>query len=423
MKVEVRREPPRRAVLDVELPAEEVSRALAAAHRRLAQRVSIPGFRRGKAPRALVERYLGRESLIDEMLKALLPDGYARAVQEAGLRPVAQPEIDVRSEVVEDGAPLRFVATVDVVPDVDPGDYRAVRVPREEAVVRDEDVDARLTDLRLRHAVLSSAGDAPAARGDLVLVKVLAAAPGLPRLQAGKEYLVELGAGIHPEAIESALVGLTRSAEHTVPLGDGEEIRLAVVDVKRRVLPPLDDAFARQEGAESPAALRARERDRLAGEAAERAARAHEEAVLQAVTARASVEVPRSMVAHEVEHLLADLEESLRRRGLTLESYLRAAEKTEEGLRTEFAAIAEQRLRTQLVIDEIARREAVEPTEEEIAREVENLAQSLQQDAARMTEWLDAEGRRGALVRTLRRRKTVRWLVDLAGSPAEAGTA
>src|SRR3972149_10760623 len=159
-KVGGRREPNSRAVLDVELPPEEVSRAVEAAHRRLAQRVAIPGFRRGKAPRAILERYVGRESLIDETLKLLLPDGYTRAVQEAGLAPIGQPEIDLQTEEGDENAPLRFTASVDLAPEVDPGAYPDVRVPREEPAVTEADVDARIEDLRLRHATLVPPRDA-----------------------------------------------------------------------------------------------------------------------------------------------------------------------------------------------------------------------------------------------------------------------
>ncbi len=417
MKVEWRREPGSRAVLQVELPPEEVSRAVAAAHRRLAQRVTVPGFRRGRAPRMILERYVGRESLMDETLKVLLPDGYARAVKEAGLAPIGQPQIDVQTDPVDENAPLRFVATVDVAPEVDPGAYREVRLPREEPTVTDADVEARIEDLRVRQATLVPAADAAAARGDFVLLQVLQAAPGLPRLAAGKEVLVEIGGGLYPAPLEEGLEGMRRGEERTITLGDdGEQVTVVAVDVKRRELPAVDDAFARQVGVESVAALRAQLRDRLQAEAVARAAEDYRDAVLRAVTAGATVDLPRSLVAHEVEHLLADLEETLARRGLTLETYLRAAEKTVEDLRRDYEAVAEERLRTQLVLDEIARREGIVPTEEEITREAENLAQSLQQEVARVRQWLEDESRRSALTRTLRRRKTVQFLVSLASA-------
>lgn len=415
MKVEVRREPQSRAVLEVELPPEDVSRAVETAGRRLAQRVAIPGFRRGKAPRGIVERYLGRDRLMDETVDLLINDGYARAVKEAGIAPIGQPEIDVRTEQVVEGAPLRFVATVDVAPEVDPGGYRSVRMPRDEPTVTDADVDRSIEDLRLRNATLASAGERAAAAGDFVLVQVLEAAPGLPRLASGKEVLIEIGSSVHPAALEEGLIGIRRGEQRTISLGnEGGETVVSAVDVKRRTLPELDEAFARHAGADSMDALRVRMRERAAGEAATRAAEAHETAVVSAVTELATVDLPRTLVAHEAEHLFADLIETLGRRGLTLESYLRAAEKTEEQVREDLSATAEGRLRTQLVLDEIARREGIAPSEEEITTEVEKLAQSLQQDVARVREWLDDERRRDALVRSLRRRKTIQFLVAFA---------
>ncbi len=415
MKVEVRREPQSRAVLEVELPPEEVSRAVETAGRRLAQRVSIPGFRRGKAPRSIVERYLGRDRLMDETVDLLVSDGYARAVREAGLAPIGRPEIDVRTEQVDEAAPLRFVATVDVAPEVDPSGYRSVRVPREEPAVTQADVDKAVEDLRLRHATLTSAGEAAAARGDFVLVRILEGAPGLPRLSSGKEVLIETGSGVHPAALEEGLIGVRRGEQRTIELGnDGGQMVVLAVDVKRRDLPALDAAFARQVGTESIDALHGSMRERMAGEATTRAAEAYESAVVAMVTEQAVVDLPRTLVAHEAEHLFADLLETLGRRGLTLENYLRAAEKTEEQVREELSATAERRLRTQLVLDEIARRESIAPSEQEITVEVENLAQSLQQDVARVREWLDDERRRDALVRSLRRRQTIHFLVALA---------
>ncbi|MGH2453332.1 MAG: trigger factor [bacterium] len=417
MKVEVRREPQSRAVLEVELPPEEVSRAVETAGRRLAQRVAIPGFRRGKAPRAIVERYLGRDRLMDETVDLLVTDGYARAVREAGLAPIGQPKIDVRTEEVGEGMPLRFVATVDVAPEVDPKAYRSVRVPREEPAVTDEDVNRAIEDLRLRHATLASAGEKAAERGDFVLVQVLESAPGLPRLTSGKEVLIEIGSSVHPGALEDGLIDIRQGEQRTIALGnEGGAIVVTAVDVKRRELPTLDASFARQAGGESVDALRGQLRERMAGEAATRAAEAYEAAAVTAVTQQATVELPRTLVAHEAEHLFADLIETLGRRGLTLESYLKAAEKTEEQVREDLSATAEGRLRTQLVLDEVARREGITPSEEEITAEVENLAQSLQQDVARVREWLDDERRRDALVRSLRRRRTIQFLVALASA-------
>src|SRR3989442_1233259 len=306
MKVEFRREAPSRAVLEVELPPETVSQGMERALAQLNRRVEIRGFRRGKAPKTLLERYVGKEAIHEEAVKLLVPDAYSQAIRESGVHPIAQPEIQVQS--FEEGKPLRFVATVDLVPDVRLGDYKAIRVDRSAVVVTDADIDAAIEDLRARHAHLESLGDQAAASGDYVLVRITEVSGSVDRFLAGKEYLVD----------------------------------------------------------------------------------------------------------HEGQHLVADLAESLSRRGITMDRYLQVQEKTEDQLRTELRPAAEKRLRTQLALDELARLEGLQPSQEEMDREVENVARGLQQDLPRVREWLAQNGRLDVVRGTLRRRKALSYLQQSA---------
>src|SRR3989475_1592042 len=204
VKVDVRKEAPSRAVLEVELPPETVSQGMERALAQLNRRVEIPGFRRGKAPKTLLERYVGKEAIHEETVKLLVPDAYSQAIRESGVHPIAQPEIQVQA--VEEGKPLRFVATVDLVPDVRLGDYKAIRVERPPAVVTDADIGAVIEDLRARHAQLESLGDQPAAQGDYVLVRVIEISGTADRFVPGKEYLVEIGGGACPPALGTGWV-------------------------------------------------------------------------------------------------------------------------------------------------------------------------------------------------------------------------
>ena len=192
-----------------------------------------------------------------------------------------------------------------------------------------------------------------------------------------------------------------------------------MVDVKRRVLPPLDDVFAKSVADIATVdELRARLRRQLEADAAARADEAYEDQVLSAVIDGAQVELPVSLVGHEIEHLVADLHESLQRRGYSLERYLETAGKDLAGLQDELRPRAERRLRARLVLDEIARREGLVPTQEEIAAEEEKVAAELKLERTRVLEWLAAEGRRDVMITMLRRRKTVAALVARAqGAP------
>src|SRR2546425_12126738 len=246
MKVDVRKEAPSRAVLEVELPPETVSQGMERALAQLNRRVEIPGFRRGKAPKTLLERYVGKDAIHEEAVKLLVPDAYSQAIRESGVHPIAQPEIQVQS--FEEGKPLRFVATVDLVPDVRLADYKAIRVDRTAVVVTDADIDAAIEDLRTRHAHLESLGDQAAASGDYVLVRITEVSGSVDRFLAGKEYLVEVGGGIYPAEFESGLVGAVAGHRGTVTLAGGATGTYEVIDVKRRRLPGLTHEFARTAG-------------------------------------------------------------------------------------------------------------------------------------------------------------------------------
>ncbi len=420
MKVEWRREPQSRAVLEVEVPADEVVRQVRASATRLAQRVRVPGFRPGKAPRAVLERYIGRDELYGEAVEALVASAYRQAVSDVGVLPVGRPEFDVPP--LDEAQPLRFVARVDVAPEVDPGAYDEVRVSYQPRVVTDADVDAAIEELRRRRGRLVSVPDAKAAAGDFVLIRP-ASVEGTDRFQVGREVLVELGEGTFPPELEKALEGTGTGDERSVTFGESAKLAVTVADVKRRELPALDDTFAKSVGdVVSVDELRARLRERLTADATTAAEEAYEDQVLTAVLERAKIELPASMVEHEIEHLVEDLSESLQRRGYTLDRYLEGAGKDLAGLREELRPRAERRLRARFLLDEIARREGLAPTQEEIAAEEEKVAAELKQDLARVREWLDGEGRREAMLTMLRRRKTVATLMvrakDVAASSA-----
>ncbi len=412
MKVEWRREPPSRAVLEVEVPTEEVAREVREAASRLARRVRVPGFRRGKTPRAILERYIGRDEVYGEAAEELVTSAYRRAVTEVGMVPVGRPEFEVPP--LDEAQPLRFVARVDVSPEVDPGAYDTVRVPPAPGTVADADVDGAIEEVRRARSQLASVPNAKAETGDFVLIRPTEA-EGIERFQVGREVLVELGAGGFPPEVEAALEGAQAGDERTAASSESGRLVATVVDVKRRELPPLDDAFAKAVGkVASVDELRARVREQLTAEAERRSREQYEEQVLTAVLEGASVELPASLVDHEIEHLAADLADSLQRRGYSLERYLEGAGKDLAGLRDELRPRAERRLRSRLVLDEIARREGLLPTQEEIAAEEEKVAAELKQDSARVRDWLAQEGRRETMMAMLRRRKTVATLVTRA---------
>jgi len=303
------------------------------------------------------------------------------------------------------------------VPEVHLGDYSTIRIPFEEPEVTEGDLDQAVEDLRSRHAHLVSVPGRAAAEGDYVLVRAVDVAGSPDRFAAGKEYLMEIGGGTFPPEVETAVTGGGVGDRRTAALGDKATVTLEVVDIKQRELPPLNDEFAKA-AANVPSleTLRCTLKDRAMTDAAARAAREYEQKVVDALLEPATVELPESLVKHEVEHMLADLTETLQRRALTLPRYLDATGKTDDQLREEFRPTAERRLRTQLALDEVARRAGLQPSEEEIDREVENVARRLHQDVPRVREWLADGGRYENLLAVMRREKALTHLVTLARS-------
>ena len=418
-----RTEPGSRAVLEIEIAEDEVGRAMDRAFATLVQRVQVPGFRRGKAPRAVLERHVGTETLREEALKKLLPERYAKAVAEAGLSPVAPPSFEVKEPA--EGKGLHLIATVDVYPQVTVPDYRTLRVAAENPTVTDEDVERVLEDLRARHGHLVSAGDAAARRGDFVLLNVKRAPQEMKRLQPGKELLVEVGGGLLPAEVEAAVEGARPGDERTAqPAEAGGPVEVHVLDVRRKELPPLDDAFARTVSDQPTlAALRDLLRDRLGRERASAAERDLRARVVDALLAQARIDLPESMVLHEVEHVLDDLVQRLRSGGLSLETYLRSQEKDEAALRADLRPAAERRVRTRILLDEVARHEALTLTEEEISTAIEKLAEEAHEDPGKLQARLaQGEGLAG-LREHLLRQKAMTMLVALASGAQAAGGA
>ncbi|MGH2348512.1 MAG: trigger factor, partial [bacterium] len=254
-----------------------------------------------------------------------------------------------------------------------------------------------------------------------VLVRAVEVSGTPDRFAAGKEYLLEVGGGTFPPEVDAALAGAAAGDTRTAAFGPDASVTLEVVDVKQRELPDLNDEFAKTVGnVQTLDELRTTLRERAASEVTSRAAAEYEQKVVDALLAGATIDLPESLVLHEVEHLVADLADTLQRRGLTLSRYLEATDKTEEQLRAEFRPAAERRLRAQLALDEVARREGLQPSGEEIDRVIENEARRLQSDVPRVRERLADEGRYERLLAVMRRDKALAHLVESARGSAPA---
>jgi trigger factor len=384
--VTVDRQPDSRVQLRVEAPAAQLESAIAAALRRLSGRVRLPGFRPGKAPAAMVERAVGWEAVRQEAVDALLPELYTRALEQAGVEPVDDPELDLQP--VERGEPVVFTATVTVRPDVELGDYRSLRVEVPASEVTDEQVDEMLEELRRRNSELRDV-ERPAQSGD-VLRCTLVMRRGEETLSGEEEQDRDLD--IDRErllpGLADALIGLEAGAERSFQLAlpddfAREELRGATVDVdvsvsavRERILPPLDDSLAQFDDSGSTLdELRSHYRSRLEEVSAERDREALEASALEALRDHVVIDMPQTMVEREIDRQVADLDARLQSMGMPLDRYLEYTGTTVEKLRGERREPAVQRLRLELALDALAQAEGIEVDEAAVVREEQRLAE------------------------------------------------
>ena len=417
MTVTLERKAASQVALQVEATADEVEAAIQASLRRLAGRVRIPGFRPGKAPTAMVERAIGWETIRHETVDHLVPELYRRAVDETGVEPVGDPELDLGE--LERAQPLKFTATVTVKPEVDLRDYLTLRVPMETTETTEESIDQAIQEARRRHSELADV-DRAAQAGDVIRCTLLMRRGDEVLTGGDEERELELDRELVIPAIVDGVIGLTagesRSFETTLPQDyRQEELRGATVTidvtvhaVRERTLPPEDDALAVLDG-HGPTLedLREHYRTALAVEAADQDRERHEAAALEALRDYVRVDVPEAMTDREIERQLADLEYRLASLGLPLDRYIEMSGQTMEALRAERRESAASRVRLELALDALAVAEGIEVDENQVEREARAVAEGRKVDAAQRRRLEDLARR------DLRRRAAGQRLLEI----------
>jgi trigger factor len=379
--------PESRVRVQAEVPAEEVERRVAEAARQLGRQMRVPGFRKGKVPAPVVIRRLGREAVLDEALRRALGGWYADAIEEAGIAPVGEPELDI-GEAPGQGQPLSFSIEIGVRPTAKLGTYKGLEVGRREPAVDDSEVSAEVLRLRERVATLETV-ERPAEKGDHVVIDYVGRLNGEPfEGGTGRDQLLELGSGrLIPgfeEQLSGANTGETRTVEVTFPedypnqelAGRPAEFEVTVSEVKAKRLPELDDDLASEAGGfDTLEELREDIRERLKVAEERAIEREFEEAVLDAAVAEATVEVPEKLVHARAHELLDDTLAALARQGISKETYLRIAGKDEEALAHEAEPDAERALKREAVLAAVVAAEGIEPSDEHIREALEPSAE------------------------------------------------
>ena len=433
--VRIERRPQSIVAIAVEVPSERVEQAAEKAFRRLVQKASIPGFRPGKAPRALYEREYGSNHIYEEAARDLVDEIYRKAVQDNDLHPLDSPDVELRH--LGKGEPLVFEATVAVRPPVELGDYKAHGQSVQPKTVTDEEVEKVVAGMREHHAELRPV-QRPAQSGDVLTVDVDVTLDGRELPPFGRNAHIEIGKEYAINGLSEGLIGASEGETRTLELDFPEDYQDAdlrgkkgiftvkVQQVSEKILPQLDDDFAKTVGVEDIAALRRTVRGELAHAAFHEGRDEAAEKALRHAIDTAKLEVPDVLVDDELDHMVTDLKERLRQQGLSYEEFLLRAKKTEEEIRAEWRDAARRRAASMLVLDEIAKREDIGVTSEELAQELASVPLDPQNpQAIRDPRVLSA------LARSLRNRKVIDRLIGIdsadmerellrqAGAPAE----
>ena len=420
-------------VLEVEVPAERLTKGIDAAVRRLSRQTRVPGFRPGKAPRPVLERHLGPSVILDEAVEHLVEDTYREAVIERDILPLTNPDIEVVK--AEEGSPLAFKATIQVRPEVELGDYKQFNFSPEIETIDDARVDQVIEELRDQNATLTAVEGRGARAGDYAVISFTGSRDGAPFEGGSSERMpLILGQERLIPGFEANLEGLEvgGSTEFDITFPDdypaeemaGAQAHFAVElrELREKVLPDLDADFVGSLGDFADVdALRADVKARLERNALDRARHGFADRIIEYAVANATLELPDVLVDQEVEVMHDEFRATLARQGITEEAYLKALDKTDADMHAEFRPGAEKRVKTLLVLSKVADAEGVTVPDAEVDAEVAR-GRERYADDARLQEYFDSERGRAYIRSTLRRSRVVEGLIDewLAAHPDHA---
>jgi len=424
--------------LTIEVPAELVDATFERVLNRLVSKAKIEGFRPGRAPRQLVEARVGPAALREEVVDAIVPQVVQQAMREKSIDPIDNPDVEVIE--LERGRPARLKATISVMPQVTLGDTSKLMAPAEAIDVTDEMLERRLEDVREPLAEVTPV-EREARMGDVAVIDVEVEADGaVVESETRKAMEAELKDGVLLPELLAVLPGtfVDETRETTVKFPDdysepklaGKEatIRVTLRGVKEKVLPQLDDALAKQLSGgkqDTVDAYRAAVREELEEAARSMTRLAREQALVKALVDSSQVEVPEALVERELVTQLESMERSLGRQGLKLDRYLDYLGKTVPQWAADERPDAEARLKVDLILDEFARREGIDPTDEEVDTFLEEQAPRDEDLKGRVAELKQSASAKRYFASRLRRLKVLDRLneIGIAAQPSETEAA
>ena len=400
MSLQVEKMEKNMAKLTIEVAAEDLEKAMQNAYQKAKGRISIPGFRKGKAPRKMIEQMYGKGVFLEDAVNALIPEHYSKALAECELEIVSQPTIDITQ--AEPGKALIFTAEVAVKPEVTLGDYKGVEVPKTEITVTDEDVEAELKKEQEKNSRTISVEDRAAQLNDIVTIDFEGSVDGVP-FDGGQatEYPLTLGSNTFIPGFEDQLVGakvgddvdvkVTFPEEYQAKELAGKEaiFKCAVKKIEAKELPELDDDFAKDVSEfDTLAEYKEHVKTNLEDKKANEAKRAKEDAAVDKAIENAQMDLPDAMVETQCQQMLDDFSRRMQSQGLSMDQYFQFTGMTADKMMEDMKPQALKRIQTRLVLEKVAEVENIQPTEEEVNEEISKMAEAYKMEADKLKELL-----------------------------------
>ncbi len=425
MSVKVEKLEHNMAKLTIEVPTEELEKAVEKVYQSQKKNISIPGFRKGKVPRTMVEKMYGAEVFYQDAANEIIPDAYEAALKEVEEEIVSMPEVDVVQ--MKKGEPFIFTAEVALKPEVKLGQYKGVEVDKIDVTVSDEEVEAEIEKEREKNARTVEVTDRAVKDGDTVSLDFEGFVDGVA-FEGGKgeNYPLTIGSGAFIPGFEEQLVGTEIGADVEVNVtfpedyqadnlaGKAAVFKCKVNEIKEKQLPEVDDEFASEVSAfDTLEAYKADLKQNLEDKKFKEAKSAKTDAVIDAIIASSEMDIPEAMIKTEQRQMLNDFAQRMQMQGLSMEQYFQFTGTTADMLMEQSKPQAEQRIKTSLVIDAIVAAENIEATEEEFAEEVKTMAEVYQMEEDKIVETLGEQGK-ASVMKDIKAKKAAEFVTENA---------
>ena len=398
MSLQVEKMEKNMAKLTIEVSAEDLEKAMQSAYQKAKGRISIPGFRKGKAPRKMIEQMYGKGIFLEDAVNALIPEHYSKALSECELEIVSQPQIDVTQ--MEPGKALIFTAEVAVKPEVTLGEYKGVEVPKAEIEVTEEEIEAAIKREQEKNSRTITVEDRAAEEGDIVTIDFEGFVDG-EAFEGGKgeAYPLTLGSHTFIPGFEEQLVG-AKTGDHvevnvTFPeeyqakelAGKAAVFQCDVKKIEAKELPELNDDFAKDVSEfDTLAEYKEDVKKNLTESKEKEALRAKEDAAIEKIIENAEMEIPEAMLDTQCREMMDDFGRRMQSQGLSMEQYFQFTGQTAEKMMEDMKPQALKRIQTRLVLEKIVEVENIQPTEEEVNEEISKMAAMYKMEADKLKE-------------------------------------